>query len=153
MVTWDLRRAGHAWGAEAMSRYEMTPEKTEMVARRLYGTDEERLTMLALLLEMLAPTKRYASAIDTFGVPPSTDCDEGEGQEHESSAPLLPEPERRALEAALVSHCTRAARGSQTASRCVIPPLGVGGSCLPLPSSKLQSLPASAADRYHRSAA
>jgi hypothetical protein len=51
MATWDIRREGHAWGNEAMSRYEMTPEKTEMIAGRLYWTDEERLTMLALLLE------------------------------------------------------------------------------------------------------
>ena len=51
MVTWDIRRDGHAWGGEAMSRYELTPEKTEMVAGKLYGTEEERLTMLALLLE------------------------------------------------------------------------------------------------------
>ena len=51
MVTWDIRREGRAWGSEAMSRYEMTPEKTEMIEGRLYWTDEERLTMLALLLE------------------------------------------------------------------------------------------------------
>ena len=29
MVTWDIRREGRAWGNEAMSRYEMTPEKNE----------------------------------------------------------------------------------------------------------------------------
>src|SRR5262245_14242686 len=51
MVTWDIRRDGRAWGVEAMSRYQMMPEKTEMFAGRLYGTEEERLTMLALLLE------------------------------------------------------------------------------------------------------
>lgn len=51
MVTWDIRRDGRAWDDEAMSRYEMTPEKMEMVGGRLYGTEEERLTMLALLLE------------------------------------------------------------------------------------------------------
>ncbi len=48
MVTWDIRRGGHAWGGEAMSRYELTPEKTEMVTGKLYATEEERLTMLAL---------------------------------------------------------------------------------------------------------
>ena len=51
MVTWDIRRDGQAWGNEAMSRYQMTPEKTEMLDGRLYATEEERLTMLALLLE------------------------------------------------------------------------------------------------------
>jgi hypothetical protein len=49
MVTWDIQRDGRAWGDEAMSRYQMTPEKTEMVGGRLYGTEEERLTMLAVL--------------------------------------------------------------------------------------------------------
>lgn len=60
MVIWDIRRDGHAWGGEAMSRYELTPEKTEMVAGKLYGTEEERLTMLALLLENAgADTARF----------------------------------------------------------------------------------------------
>jgi hypothetical protein len=57
MVTWDIRRDGHAWGVEAMSRYQMTPEKTEMLDGRLYGTEEERLTMLALLLENVGADK------------------------------------------------------------------------------------------------
>ena len=57
MVKWDIRREGHAWGSEAMSRYEMTPEKTEMMAGRLYGTEKERLTMLALLLENVGADK------------------------------------------------------------------------------------------------
>ena len=35
MVKWDIRRKGRAWGDEAMSRYEMTPEKTEMIEGRL----------------------------------------------------------------------------------------------------------------------
>ena len=42
-MTWDIRRAGYAWRGEAMSRYEMTPEKTELIAGKLYGTEEERL--------------------------------------------------------------------------------------------------------------
>ncbi len=57
MVTWDIRREGHAWGGEAMSRYQMTPEKTEMLDGRLYATEEERLTMLALLLENVGADK------------------------------------------------------------------------------------------------
>jgi hypothetical protein len=40
-----------------MSRYQMTPEKTEMVGGRLYGTEEERLTMLALLFENVGADK------------------------------------------------------------------------------------------------
>ena len=57
MATWDIKREGRAWGDEAMSRYEMTPEKTEMINGRLYWTDEERLTMLALLLENVGADK------------------------------------------------------------------------------------------------
>ena len=57
MMTWDIRREGRAWGSEAMSRYEMTPEKTEMIGGRLYWTDEDRLTMLALLLENVGADK------------------------------------------------------------------------------------------------
>ena len=34
-----------------MSRYEMTPEKMELIDGKLFWSDEERLTMLALLLE------------------------------------------------------------------------------------------------------
>jgi hypothetical protein len=51
MTEWQIRRDGRAWGAEAISRFELTPEKTEMFAGRLYATTKERLTMLALLLE------------------------------------------------------------------------------------------------------
>ena len=34
MSTWDIQRDGRAWGAEAIGRYEMTPEKKEMVGGR-----------------------------------------------------------------------------------------------------------------------
>ena len=57
MVTWDIQRDGRAWGDEAISRYQMTPERTEMVGGRLYGTEDERLTMLALLLEDVGADK------------------------------------------------------------------------------------------------
>lgn len=84
MVAWDIRRDGHAWGDEAMSRYAMTPEKTEMVAGRLYGTEEERLTMLALLLENVGADKAvrignsdiWRAAVEGLN-------DEPEGQEDE----------------------------------------------------------------------
>ena len=102
MGTWDIRRAGYAWGNEAISRYEMTPEKTEMVAGKLYGTEEERLTMLALLLENVGTDKAvrignpdiWRAAVDGLR----------EGEEHEPTARRLPEAERRALEAALLSN-------------------------------------------------
>ena len=51
-ITWDIRREGRAWAAgEAMARYELTPEKFEMNGGMLFWDDDERLTLLALLLE------------------------------------------------------------------------------------------------------
>lgn len=51
-VQWDLRAKGRAWqGPEAMARYQLTPGKMEMIGGKLFWSDEERLTMLALLLE------------------------------------------------------------------------------------------------------
>jgi hypothetical protein len=57
MVRWDIRRDGRAWASEAMSRYEMTPEKTEMIGGKLYESEEERITMLALLRENVGADK------------------------------------------------------------------------------------------------
>ena len=51
-IKWDIQRAGHAWrGVEARERYNLTPEKFEMDAGKLFWTDDERVTLLALLLE------------------------------------------------------------------------------------------------------
>ena len=51
-MQWDLRPEGRAWqGPEALARYQMTPEKIEMIGGKLFWSDEDRLTMLALLLE------------------------------------------------------------------------------------------------------
>lgn len=47
----DIRREGRAWRAEARSRYELTPEKFEMSGGKLFWDDDERVTLLALLLE------------------------------------------------------------------------------------------------------
>jgi len=53
-VTWDIRRDGRTWrGEEAGQRYALAPEKIEMVQGRLLCTDDERLTLLGLLLENL----------------------------------------------------------------------------------------------------
>ena len=48
---WDIRREGRAWGEEALARYALTPEKIEMIKGRLLWSHDERLTLLALLLE------------------------------------------------------------------------------------------------------
>lgn len=50
---WDIRRAGRAWGEEALDRLMLAPEKFEMTDGRLFWDDEQRLTLLALLLENL----------------------------------------------------------------------------------------------------
>lgn len=53
-VQWDIRREGRGWVAgEAMQRYELTPEKIEMVRGKLFNNDEERMVMLGLVLENL----------------------------------------------------------------------------------------------------
>ena len=50
--TWDIRAEGRAWtGDEAMARYTLTPEKLEMIDGKLFWDDEQRLVLLALLLE------------------------------------------------------------------------------------------------------
>ena len=49
---WDIRREGRAWeGDEAMQRYELTPEKIEMVKGKVLWDDKDRVNMLGLLLE------------------------------------------------------------------------------------------------------
>jgi hypothetical protein len=104
MVTWNIRRDGHAWGSDAMSRYEMTLEKTEMVAGKLYGTEEERLTMLALLLENVGTDEAVRIGSPDIWRGAIAGIDEPEGQEHEPPARLLEGAERRALEAALLAN-------------------------------------------------
>jgi hypothetical protein len=52
MPDWDIRREGHAWqGDQALERLDMAPEKFEMADGKLFWDDEDRLTVLALLLE------------------------------------------------------------------------------------------------------
>ena len=49
---WDIRREGRAWREdEAIERYGLTPERIEMMDGKLLLADEERLLLLALLLE------------------------------------------------------------------------------------------------------
>lgn len=50
-AAWDIRREGRAWGAEAMARYELTPEKLEMNRGKLLWDEEDRVLLLGLLLE------------------------------------------------------------------------------------------------------
>lgn len=51
-MKWDIRREGRAWnGDEIRSRYNLTPEKIELIEGKLFWSEEDRLNMLALLLE------------------------------------------------------------------------------------------------------
>jgi len=51
-VQWNIGREGRAWTAdEAPGRWELTPEKFEMNAGKLFWDEAQRLTLLALLLE------------------------------------------------------------------------------------------------------
>ena len=48
----DIRREGRAWtSGEALPRYALLPNKLELIQGRLLWSEEERLTLLALLLE------------------------------------------------------------------------------------------------------
>ena len=52
LVDWDIRRSGRAWRKdEAMGRYELTPEKFEMIDGKLFWDETQRLVLLGLLLE------------------------------------------------------------------------------------------------------
>ena len=49
---WDIRGEGRAWkGDEARQRYALTPEKLEMIQGKLLWDEEDRVKLLALLLE------------------------------------------------------------------------------------------------------
>jgi hypothetical protein len=51
---WDIRREGRTWkGDEAFTRSRLAPGKVEMIEGKLFCTDEQRLTVMALLLENL----------------------------------------------------------------------------------------------------
>lgn len=53
-VRWDIRREGRAWnGPEFRARLELTPEKFEVWEGRLFFDDQQRLDLLAMLLENL----------------------------------------------------------------------------------------------------
>ena len=52
-VRWDIRRKGHAWDGkgEPMQRWELTAEKFEMYEGKLFFSNNERVILLAMLLE------------------------------------------------------------------------------------------------------
>ena len=51
-IEWDIRRDGRAWhDGEAWARYQLTPEKLEMIDGKLLWEEDERVKLLGLLLE------------------------------------------------------------------------------------------------------
>lgn len=50
-IDWKIGRKGRHWRKEAMDRWELTPEKIEMVDGQLFYTKEQRLLMIGMLLE------------------------------------------------------------------------------------------------------
>jgi len=51
-IDWDIRRVGRTWARDEWEvRREVVPEKIELCAYKLFWTEEDRLAMLALLLE------------------------------------------------------------------------------------------------------
>jgi hypothetical protein len=49
---WRIENRGRAWGPEeALQRWDLTPEKFEMIDGRLFWSEAERLNLLGLLLE------------------------------------------------------------------------------------------------------
>jgi hypothetical protein len=49
---WNIRRERRAWtGDEWKARRELTPKKIELSSGKLFWSDDDRLAMLALLLE------------------------------------------------------------------------------------------------------
>jgi hypothetical protein len=55
---WDIRRKGRAWrGEEARARYDLSPEKIELIEGKLFWSEKDRLNMLGLLLENVGVDK------------------------------------------------------------------------------------------------
>jgi hypothetical protein len=51
---WDIRREGRDWvGDEGQARWQLTPEKIELLDGKIFGTERDRRLMLGLLLELL----------------------------------------------------------------------------------------------------
>jgi hypothetical protein len=53
-LNWDIRNEGRSWDKdEAWQRFELIPEKSEMIHGQLTWSEEERENMLGLLLELV----------------------------------------------------------------------------------------------------
>ena len=52
-MEFDIRREGRKWSREEIEQkyYKLSPEKIELIEGKMFWNEEERLAMLALLLE------------------------------------------------------------------------------------------------------
>jgi hypothetical protein len=74
-MQWEIRREGRAWTPEEFpARWALTPEKFECSDGKMFWTDEDRLNLLALLLEnvgidaamRLAPKEVWREALEGY---------------------------------------------------------------------------------------
>lgn len=74
-MQWDIRREGRAWTADEFpDRWALTPEKYEMWDGKMLWSDEDRLNLVALLLEnvgidaamRLAPKELWRESLDAY---------------------------------------------------------------------------------------
>jgi hypothetical protein len=72
-IEWEIRREGRSWTRDEMaSRWPLTPEKFEAIDGKIFWSDEDRLNLLAMLLENvgidvaigLAPPDVWRAALD-----------------------------------------------------------------------------------------
>ncbi len=57
-IDWNIHREGRAWQAdEVRQRYDLTPEKIELIQGKLFWTEEDRIIMPGLLLENIGIDK------------------------------------------------------------------------------------------------
>lgn len=84
----------------------MTPEKVELVSGRLYASQHERLTMLALLLENVGADAAVGLGDPSVWQAAIADLDRRSESApgHATFAPALPEEERGRCEATLLSN-------------------------------------------------
>ena len=57
-VNWDIRRQGRPWrNKECRARYDLAPEKIELIEGKLFWSERDRVVMLGLLLENVGVDK------------------------------------------------------------------------------------------------
>lgn len=103
--SWHIEREGRAWKREAMSRFQMAPEKIEMIHGRLFANQEERLAMLALLLENVGTDEavRLGDPAIWRSAVAALDRPGGAGADRRAFAPVLTDDDRLRSEETLLA--------------------------------------------------